>query len=196
MTLTERYAKLEPRERKLLGGLLVTFAALFVLFLPAWLYQSVSAQRDDNQEIRDYIDKVAASRTKIAKQKEQRELLEARYAKTMPPLATFVENAAKANEVEIDESGPKPDVPHGKKYVEHVQSVRLRKVGLLGVVKMFEKIEKSGFPVAITRLNLKPRSDGPDSYDIEAHVSAFEQKGAKKDPAKEDDAEDDEEESP
>jgi len=196
--LSERYEKLEPRERRLLGGLVVAFALLLVVFLPAYLYQSVSSKRDENQEIIDYIDKVRSTRAKIEKDKAQRDQQEARYAKSMPPIAAFIESAAKANGVEIDESGPKPDVPHGKKYVEKVQSMRLRKVGLLGLVRTFERIEKSGYPVAITRLNLKPRSDGPDSYDVEANVSVFEQKGVQKKAAaaEADTADDDDEETP
>ena len=198
MKLSERYEKLEPRERRLLGGLVVAFALLLVVFLPAYLYQSVSSKRDENQEIIDYIDKVRSTRAKIEKDKAQRDQQEARYAKSMPPIAAFIESAAKANGVEIDESGPKPDVPHGKKYVEKVQSMRLRKVGLLGLVRTFERIEKSGYPVAITRLNLKPRSDGPDSYDVEANVSVFEQKGVQKKAAaaEADTADDDDEETP
>jgi general secretion pathway protein M len=121
----------------------------------------------------------------------------ARYAKAMPPLASFVEDAARSGNIEIEESGAKPDVPHGKKYVEHVLLMKLRNVGLLGIVKTFEKIERSGYPVAITRLNLKPRAGEPDSYDVEAHVSAYESKDApKKEPVKDDADDADEEETP
>lgn len=194
MTLAERIAKLEPRERKLLGGLLIALGAIFVVFLPAYLYQSVSGQRDENQEIKDFLEKVAEQRTKIDKQKQRRELMNARYEKAMPPLSTIVDEAAKAHSIEIEERSPKPDVPHGKKYVEHILSLKLRGVGLLGVVKMFEKIERSQYPVALTRLNIKPRSGQADTYDIEAFVSAFERKdGPKKEaPAKEDEEEEEE----
>lgn len=195
-TFGERLAKLEPRERRMLGGLLLAFGLLFVLFLPAYLYTKLSAQRDENEGIKEFLDKVQTEGSKIATKKEQREQLAARYEKSMPPLSTFIEEAAKANAVEIDESGPKPDVPHGKKYVEHVQTVKIRKVGLLGLVKTFEKIERSGLPVAITRLNLKPRSDGPDSYDVEAFVSSFELKDAPKKAQPKDDADEEEEETP
>ena len=123
---------------------------------------------------------VSERRAKIEKQKATREQLQTRYQKTMPALATFVEDAAKTAGVEIEESGPKPDAPHGKKYVEHILFVRLRKVGLLGLVKMLEKIEKSNYPVAITRLNIKPHPGEADSFDVEAFVSQFESKDVKK----------------
>jgi general secretion pathway protein M len=181
MSLAERYSKLEPRERRLLLGFGGTVVAGIFLFLPIYLYQTVGAARDQNQEIRDFLEKVNESRDKIAKRKAERETLLARYTKKMPPLATFVEDAAKANQIEISESSAKPDVPHGKKYNEHVLSVRMKKVGLLGFSKTLEKIERSGYPVAITKLKLTPRAGEPDSYDVEMHVSAFERKGDAKD---------------
>jgi general secretion pathway protein M len=177
MTLTERFAKMEPRERTLLSGLGAAMAAIMFFFVPLYLHQVVSGRRDENQEIHDYIEKVRESRDKLEKKKAAQAQLLARYAKTMPPLASFVEEAAKAQNVEIEESQGKPDVPHGKKYTEHVILVKLRKVGLLGLVKMLEKMEKSNLPVAITRLNIKPRAGEPDSYDVELNVSAFERKG-------------------
>ncbi|HTJ83541.1 MAG TPA: type II secretion system protein GspM [Polyangiaceae bacterium] len=178
MSLAERWSKMEPREQKLLMGLGGAVVALVFLFLPVLLYRSVSAARDDNQAIRDYIQKVAESRDKIDKLRAQNDALLGRYTKTMPPLASFVEDAARAFEVEIAESSAKPDQPHGKKYVEHVLAVKLKKTGLLGIAKMLERIEKSGYPVAITKLSLKPRAGEPDSYDVEMQVSSFERKGA------------------
>ncbi|NUO49257.1 MAG: hypothetical protein HOV80_10415 [Polyangiaceae bacterium] len=176
MSLAERYSKLEPRERRLLLGFGGTILAGIFLFLPIYLFQTVGSARDQNQEIRDFLEKVNESRDKIAKRKAERETLLARYNKKMPPLATFVEDAAKANHIEISESSAKPDVPHGKKYNEHVLSVRMKKVGLLGFSKTLEKIERSGYPVSITKLKLTPRAGEPDAYDIEMHVSAFERK--------------------
>jgi general secretion pathway protein M len=178
MSLAERWSKMEPREQKLLMGLGGAVVAVVFLFLPILLYRSVSAARDDNQAIRDYIQKVAESRDKIDKLRAQNDALLGRYTKTMPPLASFVEDAARAFEVEIAESSAKPDQPHGKKYVEHVLAVKLKKTGLLGIAKMLERIEKSGYPVAITKLSLKPRAGEPDSYDVEMQVSSFERKGA------------------
>lgn len=180
MSLSDRWAKLEPREQRLLTGLLVTVGALVFLALPIWLYQSVSSARDENQAIRDYIQKVAESRDKLDKRRAANDALLGRYTKTMPPLASFVEDSARAFDVEISESSARPDVPHGKKYVEHILAVKLKKTGLLGIARMFEKIEKSGYPVAVTKLNLKPRAGEPDSYDVDMHVSAFERKGEKK----------------
>lgn len=180
MTLAERVQKLEPRERQLLSGLGVVLLAMIFLLLPVYLYQSVTGARDENQAIRDYLQTVRESRDKIDKRRATHDAMLGRYQKPMPALAAFSEEAARTYEVDIAESQARPDVPHGKKYVEHILSLRLKKTGLSGLAHMLEKIERSGLPLAITKLNLKPRAGEPDSYDVELHLSAFERKGTAK----------------
>ena len=41
------------------------------------------------------------------------------------------------------------------------------------IAKFLEAIEKSGYPVAVTRLNIRKRAGEPDSYDVEVGVSAY-----------------------
>jgi general secretion pathway protein M len=174
VTLSERIAKLEPRERTLLLGLAALFGALLFLGLPYYLVKSVSDRRAQNQEIRDYIDKVQESRAKIEEKRAEHDALVARYDRTVP--ANFVDEAAKSNDVEIAETSKKPDVPHGKKFVEHVQVLHMHKAGLLGLSKMFEHIETAGYPIALTRLDVKPRAGENDSYDVELGISTYERK--------------------
>jgi general secretion pathway protein M len=174
VTLQERISKLEPRERTLLMGFAAFVAALIFLGLPYLLLKSVSDKRGENQEIRDYIDKVNESRSKIEQKRSQRDSLLARYAKTVP--ANFIEEAAKQNNVEIADTNKKPDIPHGKKFVEHVELIHIHKAGLLGLSKMLERIETAGYPLAVTRLDVKPRAGEADSYDVEAGISTFERK--------------------
>ncbi len=193
MTLGERFAKMEPRERTLLGGLAVAVGLIVFFFVPIYLYQGVTAERDKNQEMRDFIEKVRENRTKIDKKRAEKDAASLRYSRTMPPLASFLEEAAQENNITIDESQTRPDVPHGKKHTEHITSLKFKKIGMLGFVKMLEKVEKSNFPVSVTRLNIKPKSE-PDTYDIEVHVSHYERKGEpKKEAPKETPEETDEE---
>jgi general secretion pathway protein M len=74
---------------------------------------------------------------------------------------------------EVTESTPLPDVPHGKRYVEHGTNIHLKKTGMLPLAKFVEAIEKSGFPLAVTRLNIRKRSGEADSYDVEFGVSSY-----------------------
>jgi general secretion pathway protein M len=52
----------------------------------------------------------------------------------------------------------------------------MHKIGMLALAKTLEQIESSGHPVAVTKLNLKPRAGEPDSYEVELGVSAYDRK--------------------
>ncbi len=174
-------AKMEPRERKLLLALGGVVGLFVVLLLPYFIYQSVSDRRDRNAEIRDLITQIQASQGLVADRKARREAVLARYARPAPPLAGFIEEAARANELVVPESSDKPEVPHGKRYSERIAVIKMHKIGMKPFVKMLEKIERSGYPVAITKLNLKPRSGEADSWEVELGVSAFDRKEVKGD---------------
>ena len=174
MTIQERFAKLEPRERTLVTALGGLFVALLFLGLPYLLLHKVSQARSDNQEIRDYIEKVNESRAKIEQKRAVQDTVLARYAKPLP--ANLASDAAKAQNVAVADDSKKPDVPHGKKFTEHVEVFRMNKAGLVGISKMLETLETAGYPVAVSRLNIKPRQGEADSYDVEMGVSTFERK--------------------
>ncbi|HSO00863.1 MAG TPA: hypothetical protein VLS89_21375 [Candidatus Nanopelagicales bacterium] len=177
MTLRARLDKLEPRERKLLVAFAGLLAALVLLVLPLALARMVSSQRSENQEIRDLIQSIYEAEGRLSERKAQKDALLARYARPAPPLAGFLEESAKKQGLSASESQERPDVPHGKRYLEKITVVKLNKIGMLPLAKMLEQIETSGYPVAVTKLNIKPRSGEPDSYQVEVGVSAYERKG-------------------
>ena len=176
MTLRERFEKLEPRERRLLtilGGIL---GVGIFLAAPIGVVAMVGSKRADNDDLRALVDSIYDARSTINERKAKHDALLARYAKTAPPLAGFIEEASKANNITAAESQDRPETPHGKRYSERMTVVKMHKVGMLNLAKMLEKIEQSGHPVAITKLNIKPRVGEPDSYEVELGVSAFDRK--------------------
>ncbi len=173
MTLRERFDKLEPRERRLLGILGSILGACLLLVGPVAVWSYVNGKRVENQEVREQIDQNYDARAQVSERKAKRDGLLARYARQTPPLAGFIEESAKENGVSAAESQDRPPVPHGKRYSERVTTVKIHKIGMLALAKTLEKIEQSGYPVAITRLNLKPRSGEPDSFEVDLAVSAF-----------------------
>lgn len=181
MTFAERLDKLEPRERKLLGVLAGTVAALLVLAMPIYAWSAVSSSHTENDEIRALIDEVYKARLSVAERKAKQDALLARYGRPAPALAGFIEDAAKQNGITIADAQDKPEVPHGKKYTERLTVVKMHKVGMLALVKTIERIEQSGHAVAVTRLNIRPRAGEPDSYEVELGVSAYDRKPDAKD---------------
>ena len=84
-----------------------------------------------------------------------------------------MEQNASSNRLQVTDSVDRPDTPHGKRYVERHTVIHFKKAGMLNIAKFMESIEKSTYPVAISRLNIRKRSGEPDSYDVEVGVSAF-----------------------
>lgn len=173
MTLRERFEKLEARERRLLLILGSILGGFIVLLGPIGIYSVVSGKRAENQEVRDLIDQIYEARATISDRRAKRDALVARYARTAPALAGFIEEASKENGIAAAESQDRPPLPHGKRYTERATIVKVHKIGMLALAKTLEKIEQSGYPVAVTRLSLKPRSGEPDSYEVELGISAF-----------------------
>ena len=179
MTIAARLDKLEERERKLLTALGVVVSVILLLVAPIAIVMSLSTKKAENDEYRDVLNKIEEARATIDERKAKREAVLAKYADPAPPLAGFIEQAAKAHDLSAADTQDKPETPHGKHYSERQTVVKMHKIGMKAFVEMLQQIETSGHPVAITRLNIKPRPNEPDQYEIELGVSAYDRKNEK-----------------
>jgi general secretion pathway protein M len=186
MDLGERMRQLEPRERQLLGILLSVVAVMFFLAVPVGVSALLASKRSDNQALEDVIEAIQAGRASVAARDRDKGKVAQRYANAAPPLASLLEKLAAAEKIEIPESQDRPVVPHGKRFEERSTKIVLHKVGMLPLVKFLEKLEQSGHPVSVSRLNIRKRGTEPDSYDVELIVSAFDRKAEEKKPAAKD----------
>jgi general secretion pathway protein M len=65
-------------------------------------------------------------------------------------------------------------VNHGKQYVERHTVIHLKNSGMGPIAQFLESLEKSEYPLSITRLNIRKRAGEPDSYGpVEIGVSAY-----------------------
>lgn len=176
MSLRERIDRLEERERRLLGILSVVVAAIVVLLMPLAVTAALHGSRVDNQTLRDAIAQITADRPLIEHSRALHKALEDRYSRPAPPLTSFLAKLAQEVEVEIPETQDRQPVPHGKRYEEKSTKISLRKVGMLKVAKLMERIETAGHPLSISQLTIRKRGLEPDSYDVDMVVSAFERK--------------------
>lgn len=179
MSIGARLEKLQDRERKLLLALGVVAAALVLIGAPAGIYAMVSGKRAENEELRAAIAAVEDARANMSERKARHDALLTKYASPAPALGGFIEQAAKSHSLTIADTQDKPDTPHGKKYNEKFTTVKMHKIGLKAFVEMLQQIETSAHPVAVTRLNIKPRAGEPDQYEVELGVSSYERKSDK-----------------
>jgi general secretion pathway protein M len=165
--------QINARERRLLTILGFVGAVVALLLIPVGLDLYVRSEVSSNEELRQALSDVQDARSRIRERQAKKDAIVARYAKKAPALAGYLDKTAHAQKLEIPDSTPLPDVPHGKRYVEHGTSIHLKKTGLLGLSKFLESIEQSGFPITVSRLGVRKRSAEPDSYDVEVGVSSY-----------------------
>ncbi|RYZ07832.1 MAG: hypothetical protein EOO73_10920 [Myxococcales bacterium] len=176
MSLSERLARLEPRERRLLGILGGVFGVMAFLAIPIGIAATVHSQASENESLHEAIDSIDEARMTVAKAQATRDAVTARYASAAPPLASFLSRVATEAQLEIPESQDRQAVPHGKRYSERSTKIVLRKVGMLKLIHLMEKIETSGHPVLMSSLNIRKRAVEPDSFDVDMVVSAYDRK--------------------
>ena len=176
MRLSEKFSRLEPRERRLLAILAGVFGAMAFLAVPIAIAASVHSRSSENEALREAISSIDDARERVAKAQAAREAVTARYASPAPPLASFLSQIAREVQIEIPESQDRQAVPHGKRYTERSTKIVLRKAGMLKLIKLMERIETSGHPVTLSALNIRKRGTEPDSFDVDMVVSAFDRK--------------------
>ncbi|MCL2778550.1 MAG: hypothetical protein FWD73_11145 [Polyangiaceae bacterium] len=164
---------LSPREQRIATIGLLVGGVMLLLAIPFGLSMFIANKKADNEEIRAALTAVNGARVQIRERQERKNSIAARYQKKAPPLAGFLEQNATANKLQVIDSADHPEVPHGKRYVERNTAIHFKRAGLMPIAKFLESIGKSGYPVAITRLNMRTRSGEADSYDVEVGVSAY-----------------------
>lgn len=164
---------LNPREQRMASIAVIVVGVMVLLAVPIGLQTLVSSRRTENDDLRNALSAVNNARGQIRERQDRKSSLAARYGKKAPQLAGFLEQSASAQKLQVTDSVDRPDVPHGKKYVERNTVIHLKKSGMASIAKFLEAIEKSGYPVAVSRLNIRKRAGEPDSYDVEVGVSAY-----------------------
>ena len=173
LAILDRLSRLNPRERRMATILGAIVGVLVFLGLPAGLEAAVISRRSDVAELRAALDAIQAARAQIKERQSKKDMIAARYAKRAPVLAGFIDELARAQKLEVADSVDRPEIPHGKKFSERSTTIHLKRSGMLPVAKFLESVEASGYPVTVSRLDIRKRAGEPDSYDVEIGVSAY-----------------------
>jgi general secretion pathway protein M len=171
--IPQRLSRLSPRERRMATIFGVVVGLLVFVGLPGALEAAVISRRSDVTELRAALDAVQSARSQIRERQSKKDSIALRYVKRAPVLAGFIEELARAQKLEVTESTDRAEVPHGKKFSERSTTIRLRKSGMLPIAKFLESVEASGYPVIVSRLDVRRRAGEPDSYDVEVGISAY-----------------------
>ena len=173
MSIQDRLAALEPRERRLIGVLVLVFTGMLMMSIPLGVSAILSDETEAHARLTEAIERLEAEGDGIREQQEARQALLARYESPAPALAGFLSKAASASTLAIPESKPESPIAHGKRYEERPTAISFRKVGLLELVKFMERVSGGGEPIGITKLNVRKRGPEANSYDVQMTVSAY-----------------------
>jgi len=184
VNISDRFARLVPRDQRVLNIALLVVGALVIVVIPIVLTVMVHSRRSDNEALADAANNITDSLDQIEKAKLEKAVTVGRYSSPAPPLAAFLAGLASEVGIEIPESQDRQAVPHGKRYTERSTKMSLHKVGMLKLAKFVERIEQSGNPIRISSLNIRKRGPEPDMYDIDMTVSAFDRSAAAEKPKK------------
>jgi general secretion pathway protein M len=174
--LEKFFERFDARERRMLRVLLLCTLALIIVLIPIGTEAMLGASREQDEALRNAINEITSSQVALAKAEQRRQVVAQRYARQAPPLAAFLDGLAKESGAEIPESQDRPVVPHGKRYEERSIKLQLRRIALGNLSRFLEKIEQSGHPIVLSKLNIRKRLTEPDSYDVELIVSAYDRK--------------------
>lgn len=183
MSIQDRLASLEPRERRLVGVLVIVFGVMLVLAVPLGVSALLSDENEAHAQLTEAIERLETEGDAIREQHDLQEALLRRYETPAPALAGFLSKAASASTLAIPESKPESPIGHGKRYEERPTAISFRKVGLLALVKFMERVSGGTEPIGITKLNVRKRGPDADSYDVQMTVSAYHRLAPKTDKA-------------
>ena len=174
---------LNPREQRMATIAVIVLGAMLTIGLVGGLSVTVSSRSSEIEDLKGTLALVQAARGQVRERQSRKDSIASRYQTRAPALAGYLEQTARANKLEVSDSVDRPDVPHGKKYTERATVIHLKKAGMLAIAKFLEALEKSQYPVSVSRLDIRKRTGEPDSYDVEVGVSAYDRQESAPAPA-------------
>lgn len=170
------YANLNDRERTLVGALFVVLAVLLVGVPFYLLTTAISDLEEQNQASRAILRAVDQAHDRLDQREAEREAAANRYRTPAPPLGSFLEAKAGAQELTLREVTDQPEKVIGS-YRRRALRASLPNVGLRPVVLMLTEIENSSFPVAVNRIQFEHFRSG-DRYNVKVGLIAYQVEGA------------------
>lgn len=171
----QAFTNLSSREQRLVT-LMGAIFGLLLTGVPLFLMWSTNTElQADNEALRGLIARLGLERNKLQQTAHEQEAAMARYNNPAPPLGSYIESLAKAQQITIREVTEEPAKTVGG-YQRRQVKVTLPDVGLSQVMHLLDSIERSPHPVAVEHLTVDHTKSG-DAYDVKVGVVTFERKG-------------------
>lgn len=170
-------ARLSPRERTLLGVLLLVFFATAIGALFMLRSSSFVATREEIAALRSGIDLVQTRGQAYDTKKKEKEAREARIANAQPIIFSMLLEEAQKNLVTGQMRGEEEKTPFdaGNGLIKRAVGFEIRSVGLDELLNFLSKLEaQPGHIVFVERLAIKSPSSLEDRLNVEVELATWE----------------------
>jgi len=174
-TVRNAIAGLSAREKKMAAGMLVAmvlFAVALVAFFVQTAIGDIEAENALGAETLRYVSIMGPK----FQEKQAEQAGAAQGTDKPPPLQTLVDGIVKKIDMPDPDTKELPNVNHEDVWNEHGVEISWREVSLLQLTRFMEEVEgnKRRYPVAITRLEIRKKRQGEDSFDVTMAISTYE----------------------
>lgn len=161
---------LNPRERRLLVAMGITFLALLVALPFYVVLSSVADMEDENEEIVLVMQDISRATNRLNAERAERQAMERLYTTKAPPLGSFLEERAQEKGLEGLDITDQPEVALGR-YTRRSVRASLSRVQLRPLLEMLAEVKNSRFPIAITTIQIDGvRRSGDHNARITVHA--------------------------
>ncbi|MBW2731417.1 MAG: hypothetical protein JRH20_03430 [Deltaproteobacteria bacterium] len=167
-------ARLSTRERAMVGSLVAVFGFLVILGTGYLIYSSVEDAEQRNIAMRKALRDINLYRDKYVAYERRIKALERAIPTTALDLNSFVEEAAAAVGVKIDESSEVPPASAGR-YTKRGMEIKVRKVSLGELAAFLKQMEElRTHVVQVTELSIHTRWQRHKEVDAELTIITYE----------------------
>jgi hypothetical protein len=170
-------AGMSARERRMAVAMLVVMLATAVGLAIYLVDSAIDDVEDGYQEGQAILEQIEDGREAYLRSQQEQRMGKKARGKPMP-LRTLVDKVAEQVGVTVPDVKEIPDKTHGESWTEHAVELSIRDVGLEDMTRFMEHVEdyRKSFPIAITKLKIRKRRGGEDSFDVqEMMISTYEQ---------------------
>jgi len=170
-------SRLQPRERALLGVLLIVFFAIAISSLFMMRSSSLAEKQEAIDALRTGLDLVHTRGTVYDLKKKEKAAREARIANIQPIIFSALLEEASRSLVTGTLRGEeeKPSVELGEGLVKRVYGLEVRSVGLEELLTFLTKVEQQpGNILIVERLAIKSLSPLADRLNVEVELATWE----------------------
>jgi Tfp pilus assembly protein PilO len=171
--LQNRWEALEPRERRLVALLGLTFVVCVFGYVGFTITDGLAELGRKNEQARSDLRLIAERHDDLLEAKFRQQGEGDPFRAEAPPLATYLEEIAKEVGVQIPESSERPPSTKGR-FQERTIDVKLRGLTVDQLAQFLRRVETRSLQVVTQRVYVRTTFSQKDKMDVELTVAAFE----------------------